>query len=222
MQPNVPVPTDSLYKFLALFGLVLMISSLLGTVALVRSSNQQIFEAAKEVAAIGTPQSKEAEDYVKAMQRKAVIAAEDRDGLAWLLAICGAIGVAFSIAGFTRWHKIQPLHDELLELQVAKARMEVHKVNEYRELSPKPEPPKKKWTWPWKPKPETKNPAQAGFFSCSLEPPLSGNCSLRPRHLIFDLAQNEQNPLSPIALCDSLSKFHRDRNFIVSLNPRCP
>ena len=40
------------------------------------------------------------------------------------------------------WAKIQPLHDELLELQVAKARMEVHGSNVYRELPERPKPKK--------------------------------------------------------------------------------
>lgn len=30
MQPNIPIPTDNLYKFLALFGLVLIVSGFAG------------------------------------------------------------------------------------------------------------------------------------------------------------------------------------------------
>lgn len=51
-----------------------------------------------------------------------------------------AIGGWLCASGFLRWSKIQPLHDELLELQVAKARREVNGNLDYRDLSPRPEP----------------------------------------------------------------------------------
>lgn len=142
MQPNVPVPTDNLYKFQALFGLTLIISSLLGTVWLVQSSNDQIYEAAKEVASIDPASSPAAKDYAKAMAIKAKLAAKDRDGLVWFLFLAGGVGMIATVTGFAKWAKIQPLHDELLELQVAKARMEVHRSNVYRELPERPKPKK--------------------------------------------------------------------------------
>ncbi len=142
MQPNIPIPTDNLYKFQALFGLVLVISCLLGTVLLVKSANEQIFTAAKEIMTIDDVKSPAAKEYADAMRAKARIAGSDRDGLNWFLIVGASIGTLMSLTGFVKWAKIQPLHDELLELQVAKARRDVHGFTTYRELPERPKPKK--------------------------------------------------------------------------------
>lgn len=124
MQPNIPLPTDNLYKFTALFGLVLVVSSIFGIVLTGRSANNQIFDAAKEYALVDPELSPAKKAYAEALVKKAAIASEDRDVLTKALAMPLTVGVLLSFWGFTRWRKIQPLHDELLRLQVEKARKE--------------------------------------------------------------------------------------------------
>lgn len=142
MQPNVPVATDSLHKFLALFGLVLIVSSIIGIVLMGWSSNEQIFAAAREFAHTDPSHSEAMKTYADAMVKKAEITASDRKLLIYALSGVIAFGTFIAGIGFIQWSRIQPLQDELLELQVAKARVEVHGVNEYRELPARPAPKK--------------------------------------------------------------------------------
>lgn len=162
MQPNVPVATDNLHKLMATFGLAIIIASLVGIYMVYKSANEEIYLVADrmfELYKAGLHETALGKDMMSVYDKRIEIAAGNRTAYLWLLFPMFGLGWGFSIVGFERWKKIQKIQDELLELQVTKARMQVHKVNEYRELPPKPEPPKKKWEWPWKPKPETKNPA---------------------------------------------------------------
>ena len=49
MQPQIPMPTDNLYKFIALFGFALVMSSLLGTVYVSISTNSNILTYVSEM-----------------------------------------------------------------------------------------------------------------------------------------------------------------------------
>lgn len=124
MQPSIPVPTDNLYKFMALFGLVLVVSSLFGMVLTGRSANAQIFDAARDYAQVDPELSPAKKAYADSLVKKASIAAEDRDVLIMALIIPLTVGMLLSYSGFARWKQIQPLHDELLRLQVERARKE--------------------------------------------------------------------------------------------------
>ena len=162
MQPNVPVPTDNLYKFAATFGLVLIIASFVGLYlantayyAELVSISEKSFELNREEKV--PPKARQAmeADLTKREELNSENLKIYNSCLLFLL----VVGSSIAWGGFALWGRFQALHDELLEIQVTKARKEAHGSSEYREFSPKPTPPKKKPTWPWKPKPETKNPA---------------------------------------------------------------
>lgn len=52
MQPNVPIPTDNLYKFVALFGLAVIIASLVGLTVVSQISNDRIVVLATKISAL--------------------------------------------------------------------------------------------------------------------------------------------------------------------------
>ena len=142
MQPNVPVPTDNLYKLMALFGLVLIISALFTAAYVHVNVNNKHFSYVDVYYGPTTRNEPDQAEFKKHIESQ-VDALHDGSELA--MSIAGgalAIGGWLCILGFKRWAKIQPLHDELLELQIAKARKEVHGSNVYRELPKQPKPKK--------------------------------------------------------------------------------
>lgn len=142
MQPNVPVPTDNLYKFMALFGLVLIISALFTAAYVHVNVNNKHFNY---VDVYYGPTKRSEPDQAKFKKHIESQVEELHESTEIAMALSGgalAIGGWLCFLGFQRWAKIQPLHDELLELQVAKARKEAHGSNVYRDLPERPEPKK--------------------------------------------------------------------------------
>lgn len=144
MQANIPIPTDNLYKFLALFGLVLIVSGFAGLYLAYATTNAELVTIAErnyELTREQAPSRKEGmpiwttlmadtvhEESKKGLyallQKRVTIAVENRTIYLTVLSLMIGIGVALAIRGFTQWAKIQPLHDRLLELQVLKAEKE--------------------------------------------------------------------------------------------------
>jgi thiol:disulfide interchange protein len=153
MQPNVPVPTDNLYKFKALFGLVLLITALFCANAIGDRTSELRIRAAKEAAALPLKPTYRQLQYIEILERGATRSTWVTIGLAVLFGLSGGAGAIASIRGFKQWAKIQPLHDELLRLQVEKARREL------AAMAPSESPAAQPSEQLDSPAPETKNPA---------------------------------------------------------------
>jgi hypothetical protein len=128
MENRVPLPTDNVYKFYALFGLLLVIFALSAGIYTTKTTNDQMFVAIvelEELESIATPSPKELAKRA-VIERQMELAKSDRQVFYWggiALGVMGAIGMMF---GFERWHSvIQPKQDELVELQLMKLRHEV-------------------------------------------------------------------------------------------------
>lgn len=120
MQPNVPIPTESLYKFAALFGLALIITAIIGWLYMHRSLNEEVTTLAREYVTLEASDSKS--PMLPILQRRIDVAGSDRDIYSFGLGVVLVTAGLLSAWGFGRWRqKIQPLHDRLLELQVAQA-----------------------------------------------------------------------------------------------------
>jgi len=123
---NLPmsVPTDNVYKFVAIFGLVMVIASFLASIQQGVSTNEEVFSSAPEIAKLEA--SKNLDPYDKAkleiLHRKLEIALSDRKFLTWGGGIFGGMGLGISVLGFVAWYKkVQRHQDRLLELQVREA-----------------------------------------------------------------------------------------------------
>lgn len=134
MQPNVPVPTDNLYKFQALFGLVLIISALFTAAYVHVNVNNKHFGYVDVYYGPTTRSEPDQAKFKKHIESQVDELHESTEIAMYVVGGALAIGGWLCFGGFHRWAKIQPLHDELLELQVAKARKEAHGSNTYREL----------------------------------------------------------------------------------------
>jgi len=155
MQPSIPIPTDNLYKFQALFGLAIIISAMVGLYLAYATTNSELiaisdryYELEKEqladqqeVVAIGATvasdaRSMNAAEGVRAVLEKRIeVAVRNRGAYTVFLFLVMLGGGLLAFFGFSAWAKIQPLHDRLLQLQVLKAE------KEHNQASGSPPPP---------------------------------------------------------------------------------
>jgi hypothetical protein len=130
MEPTVPIATDNIYKFYALFGLVMLIFS---GVAFVYAYTQHYEAVYKDWIALETLRAKsESMLSTEEMVRKRVLERKikiDRGNRNTYIRISGCIaGIGLLLIGFGFYHwqtKVQPKQDQLLDLQLEKLRREI-------------------------------------------------------------------------------------------------
>jgi hypothetical protein len=137
MESRIPVPTDSIYKFCALFGLLVAVFSVGSMIYVNKTTNELAFSSwveYEELKQIKTPNVSEAAK-IKSLERRLEIAQADKkafqSALSWMFALAW-IPIVY---GFWKWHShLQPMQDELLQLQIKKLRRE---LNESKRLIPR-------------------------------------------------------------------------------------
>lgn len=137
MQPTLPVPTDSLYKFAALFGLVLLVTSVIAFNTSYNNTHAELTSLAQKYIDIELKQGTAARQMRRLLDTQIEIADSNRDFRAYFIALTLAIGTLSSGWGFFMWHRLQPLRDELLELEVLLARKEVYGDTKPRAFTPR-------------------------------------------------------------------------------------
>ena len=140
MKSPIPLPTDNIYKFYALFGLSLFIFCLAAAIYNARSANETVFQAAVENAAITDTNSPEAIVKKQVLEKRSEIAVADRKQFDKILTRFGIIGMLMMFGGFLLWQFItQPVQDEIAKLQRDKLRYEVGQLR--KPVSPSIEAP---------------------------------------------------------------------------------
>ena len=132
MQSKIPLPTDNIFKFYALFGLVLVIFGFSAIIYLNKTTNDLIFDTVLKIEVLesSTDLSSVQETELIILERKQEIAITDKDGFVFLGAFLIGIGVVLMVIGFYHWHtKIQPLQDKILELTIKKLEQELSTSN---------------------------------------------------------------------------------------------
>ena len=130
MESRIPLPTDNIYKFYALFGLLLIIFSLGARVAVnnnVWTTATTSAESAYAVLKLNPGNLSSIDDKrVRIYQQRIDSAIDQARTFRHLLNGLGSVGCLLLVFGFRQWHtKIQPVQDEMLQLQVEKLRREV-------------------------------------------------------------------------------------------------
>lgn len=129
MESKIPVPTDNIYKFVATFGLVVTVASLTLMILNSDSTNKAIWDAAFEYYDLSASADPLKEKKTEIIEKQIKVASSNRVYGSLFLSILFAIGSLISVEGFRRWFKfIQPLSDEILELQRDKLRLEVEQL----------------------------------------------------------------------------------------------
>ncbi len=128
MEHLIPLPTDNLYKFCALFGLLLFMFSIGGQLYVVDSTNSLVFETGVEYVTLASTDNRTVQEEARfsLMERKLEIARSDRRTAMVALSGVLALGMWMIGYGFRKWFKvIQPIQDEMARLTLKKLRVEL-------------------------------------------------------------------------------------------------
>ncbi|BAK76493.1 hypothetical protein NH8B_2107 [Pseudogulbenkiania sp. NH8B] len=132
MENKIPLPTDSIYKFYALFGLLIFIFCLGSSLYITRSTNELIFASTIEYETLKSTTKPTAIEATKqkVIEKKVELALSDKKFFMAVLGFVAGFGVISMFYGFVKWHReIQPIQDETARLQLEKLRHEVKSLN---------------------------------------------------------------------------------------------
>lgn len=138
MESKIPLPTDNIYKFYALFALLLFIFSVGMMVFNGQSTNRLIFDSVieKQKLLSEAPESPVSKAKIAVLDRQLEIATSDRDFARWFFAILAGGAFWLGFYGFKRWHnEIQPRLDETGRIQLEIAKLQLAKLQ--AEAAPK-------------------------------------------------------------------------------------
>ncbi|MDM0118867.1 hypothetical protein [Variovorax arabinosiphilus] len=133
MDNKIPLPTDNIYKFYALFGLLLFVFGIGVGIAQTKSSNDFMVKSYVELETLRSIEKPTAVEIMKKafVERLIAVESENKVTFKWGLTVISAAGLVLMGYGFHRWHtRIQPAQDEMVRLQLEKLR---------RDLTPHPE-----------------------------------------------------------------------------------
>jgi hypothetical protein len=128
MSPNIPIPTDSVHKFYAGFGLVVFIASLITAVYIQNSTNDKMFELFEASAKI--EKMEDITDADRQLLNRIVglidVVKSDKKTFLTVLVLGAFFGLFVAGWGFQIWEKkIQPLLDDKLKLEVQLLELEI-------------------------------------------------------------------------------------------------
>ncbi|WP_321460055.1 hypothetical protein [Vibrio sp. NH-UV-68] len=130
MESRIPLPTDNIYKFYALFGLLLVIFGLGSIIYVNQSTNSLVYDVIIEYHTLKNipveARTLVQEATFQVLDKKLDVAV--RNKFIFLIAIGGMIagGIYMLWYGFKTWHtKIQPMQDEMARLNIKKLKQEV-------------------------------------------------------------------------------------------------
>jgi hypothetical protein len=133
MENKIPIPTDNIFKFYAFFGLLIFIFSAGSIIYVTRSTNELVFQAVIELETAKQISNPSAADTAKInlLERRLKVAASDRTFYTIACGVIGGFGSLLIYYGFTKWHKeVQPIQDEIMQLQLKKLRHEVEQLRQ--------------------------------------------------------------------------------------------
>ena len=133
METRIPLPTDNIYKFYALFGLLLFILSFGIAITTTHTTNNLIFQTVVELETINSLPTLSRIEKIKkqVIERKLEIVKSDKEFYEYASYVLVVIGTLMTLFGFDRWHKqIQPVQDEITKLQLEKLRAEVRQLGQ--------------------------------------------------------------------------------------------
>jgi hypothetical protein len=128
MESRVPLPTDNIFKFYALFGLLLTIFAVGSVLYVNKSTNDLAFEIAVEYETLKVDpvRSVSQEARFQMLERKLEIAVKNKGTFMLCLSAMMTFGILMMAYGFWKWHtEIQPIQDEIARLSFKKLKQEV-------------------------------------------------------------------------------------------------
>lgn len=133
MESRIPLPTDNIYKFYALFGLLLAIFASGALLYVNQSTNNLIYEIAVEYEVLKhIPENAriipEAVRF-EVLNNKREIAKKDKAFFFICISVIMTIATCMVWYGFSRWQRvIQPMQDEITCLNIKKLKQDVGEI----------------------------------------------------------------------------------------------
>lgn len=131
MESRIPLPTDNIFKFYALFSLLLLFFSVGSIIYMQKTSAEWARDNGVEYSLLLQGVELSPEEEI----RKVLLAAELKSIKTYAKFYSAGLGALLGISliglwyGFSRWHKyVQPLVDQQLELQVEISRAQLAKL----------------------------------------------------------------------------------------------
>lgn len=135
MESRLPVPTDNIFKFYALFSLLVLVFSISAVLYTNKTANDRVFANLVEIETlkqdpVPTPSQKM---RLAALERQLEVSQSNRKFFLWALSILTALSGAGIYYGFRKWHmEVQPVIDESSRVQLEIAKLQLMKLR--REL----------------------------------------------------------------------------------------
>ena len=139
MEKYFSIPTDNIYKFLALFGLAFTLFLIGLLVYLVNSSNEVILNAHVQAAELQTNEkrSPRAQATLDAIEKRVEITVADKEFGQWVLRISLGCSLYLMGFGFVKWARaVQPLQDELMRVQLELQKLQLEKLRREVQYAP--------------------------------------------------------------------------------------
>ncbi len=127
-----PLPTDNIYKFYAIFGLVLLISCFYFFCVIHNFYNDRAVESYVELETLrGLPQSTQEQAFRRTLlEELETVSKSDKKFYLRALGTFMGIGLILVVGGFSFWHiKIQPMQDRLTAMQIRKLELEIEALS---------------------------------------------------------------------------------------------
>jgi hypothetical protein len=131
MESKIPLPTDNIYKFYALFALLLFIFSVGMLVLVTQSTNRLIFDSVIEKQQLLTdaPENPVSKAKISVLDRQLEIAKTNRTVSFWFFSILSGCSLSLGAYGFRRWHQdVQPRIDEANRIQLEISKLQLAKL----------------------------------------------------------------------------------------------
>jgi hypothetical protein len=133
MDSKIPLPTDNIYKFYALFGLTLLFACVYAFVQLYNTYSTQATKRYIELQTLSAIAKPTAEQTAKLtiIKNQELIAASDKAFFLKALGLIIGAALILLIYGFYQWHrKIQPLQDQMISMQLEKLNLEIEAMKQ--------------------------------------------------------------------------------------------
>ncbi|WP_413284237.1 hypothetical protein [Vibrio sp. MA40-2] len=128
IRASAPLPTDNIYKFFALFGLVIMVTGCVMFSSMHEQYNERIYSAFLEASRLEQIEKPSAlqEKQLEVAETRYEISISDKGFYVTISGIITALGVILMILGFYHWMMyIQPEADRFLKVRLEKAELEL-------------------------------------------------------------------------------------------------
>ncbi len=139
MENKIPLPTDNIFKFYALFGLVLFIFSAAAVIFVTNSANAVSMSTIPQIYELQQIDKPSLADAAKLAVLKKTLEIALSDRKFFLNAIGAVAGLSMLVMGygFIKWHTaVQPVLDETAKVQLELVKLQLEKLRKKMESKP--------------------------------------------------------------------------------------